>query len=86
MRLRRHGANSPGRSTRVVGESMSTEQLIAERDAILARLEIRWAWCAANPTHPKHVEREVACLLDLRAYERAEDRLRQASEWEDVAR
>lgn len=63
---------------------MTIPELAAARDTVLARLEVRWAWCAANPDHPKHVEREITCLLDLRAYERAEDALRQALDWEAV--
>jgi hypothetical protein len=53
-------------------------QALAERDAILTRLAARWAWCVTHPTHPKYVEREIAALIDLRAYERAENALRKA--------
>lgn len=52
---------------------MTIEQLTVERDTTLARLESRWSWCQANPTHPKIDERTDAALADLKAYEDLED-------------
>jgi hypothetical protein len=60
-------------------------ELTANRDAARVRLEQRWAWCATNPTHSSLVEREIATLLDLRAYERAEDALTEAEAWQQIS-
>jgi hypothetical protein len=65
-------------------EEMTIAELTATRDAVRVRLEQRWAWCAANPTHPQHAAREVDTLLDLRAYERAEDALTEALAWQQI--
>lgn len=53
--------------------------LADERDALVARLERRWAWCAANEGHDRFIDREDALLADLSAYTAIEDALRDAA-------
>lgn len=54
---------------------MNVDQLTAERDVVLARLEKRWAWCQNNPNSPLIKERTDAALADLKAYEDLEQAL-----------
>lgn len=54
-------------------------QLTAERDALVARMDRRWAWLDAHEGHPQFVEREDALLADIATYTRIEDALREAA-------
>jgi len=65
-------------------------QLATERDALVTRIEKRWAWLDESNTvdlgewtvekhHPRFDEREDALLADIRQYEAIEDALREAA-------
>lgn len=54
--------------------------LADERDALVARLEKRWAWCDANEGHEAFIDRESAVIADITSYEAMEDALRDAAD------
>lgn len=55
-------------------------KLTEERDALIERMNKRWAWCDQNEGHPQFIDREEALIADIASYEAIEDELRHAAD------